>query len=228
MPEGPLLVPDACALLDVLRGAVGVRTQETSVRPFVGLAEASANGEVRFVIPELSLSGFERNLDQVTSEIVSHGRKVLDGMSLLVSGHAALPDSEGLVLSHPNPPGVADRWVTDLAGAWSRSIRVAINTWTREDRSEADTAFARGRMAGGLAPCRPGGEGFEDAEIVSCALRMAAAHDGLAIFVSSNTSDFCSRGTSEIHAELQDEFAAAGLKLAATWGAALGAIVRDG
>lgn len=227
MPDGPLLVPDACALLDVLRGGIGARPQTTSAIPFMLLVNASTDGEVRFALPELSLAGFDRNLDRVTSEVASHGRRVLEGMSLLVSGHEALPDSEGLMLPGPTPPGVADAWATDLAEAWARSIRTEIDSWVCEGRSDADTAFARDRMAGGMAPCRPGGEGFEDAEIVSCALRLAADHDGLAIFVSSNTNDFCDNGTCEVHSELEQDFAAVGLTLATNWGAAWGAVVQD-
>ena len=39
--------------------------------------------------------------------------------------------------------------------------------------------------------------------------------------------DFCESGsTSELHSDLQVEFAAAGLTLATTWGAALGSVTR--
>ena len=224
MPEAALIVPDACALLDVLRSALGQRSQTSSLVPFTRLAEAAAAGDVRFVLPELSRSGFDRNLDRVTTEVVAHGRSVLESMTRLVSGHAALPDPERLVLSGPIGPGVVENWAADLAGAWASSIRREIFGWAPEARSDADTAFARDRMASGLAPCRPGGEGFEDAEIVNCALRLAAGHAGPAIFLSSNTRDFCNSGTSTLHLELDDAFARAGLKLATTWGAALGLV----
>lgn len=64
-----LILPDACALLDVLRGALGARPQATSVLPFIRLRSSEISGKARFAVPELSVAGFDRNLESVTANV---------------------------------------------------------------------------------------------------------------------------------------------------------------
>lgn len=217
-----LLIPDTCALLDILRSCVGQRDQGTSLRPFLLVRDMVGLGEATIVVPEIVVLEWGNNVDGVRTEAEREASRCLEGVSGLVAGRQGLPPSAAMVPS-PQPHLLGKDWASGYVGAWVDVVDQLIGSARIEPKIDDDLVFGMKRSIERLPPCARPGESPHDGAVLAAALRAAGAHDGPSVFVSSNTKDFCGEDNA-LHPELTALFDSSGLSYARSWGEAFGQI----
>lgn len=220
-----LVIPDTCALLDIVRFSVGLMNGRSHLSPFERLVELQAAGGIDVAIPELVDVEFDANLDRVWRESVHSATEAIGRIEALVDGHGLLPGPSGALLGRPVLPSVDSEWANKYVESWVGVVRSVVRAARVVPTEEVDTMAAYRRSAAGRAPCPKRGEQSHDAVVVATALRVASETDLPVVFVSSNIRDFCNQdGT--LHRDLVDDFRDAGLDFARSWGDVLGRVLN--
>ncbi|MFZ6763190.1 hypothetical protein [Pseudoroseomonas sp. WGS1072] len=215
---GPILIPDTCSLLDILRAPIRPQFREDDVAAVARVltlteaAEAGATlvltGQVRRELEsnsQLVADEVERELKK-TSETV---HSILDRMAWL-SGSARHPSVSFHQVGHPQ---VGRDLLERLLAS---SIEVA-------DSTDA-MAAAGDRVARDTAPSRKGKQSYKDCLVIETTLRVAAAcrEGGVTrpiVFLTANTSDYCEGTSLRLRSPLDGQFATAGLEFQPRWAA---------
>jgi hypothetical protein len=101
------------------------------------------------------------------------------------------------------------------------------------DKDDVALSRAFDRVVDSRRPAKKGGKGAKDAAILEHAVRLvtelrSARFTGRCVFVSSNTSDFATANTMNLHPDLKPDFVPINLDYAASLNAAVALLRRDG
>lgn len=203
----PLILPDTCILLDILRSPRRDSVDARSVVSAKAIAEAvKVTGSVASVVASQVHDELSDNRETVRRETEDGLRKLqtelqrIDGWSgaLGVNGRADV--SHGL-----NAVSRCELILADWVDASLAS-----------PTTDALTGRAHRRMMQRATPARQGKDSFKDCLVVETYLAVAAelrtkGYAGQIIFASSNTAEFVERPGSQLHADIAQEFAAVGI-----------------
>ena len=204
----PLLLPDSCALLDVVRGPSRLSTAE--LRDALALlAEVTAlPAACTLLLPSLVSREVTENLPMARASLSKFIAQTNRGAALL---HDLVT-----LLSQVRDPIVpfSQTLPNELESRVNRGIQSA-SVLDREDRFDV---LGMGRAVERRRPARQGKA--KDAVIVEEALELsrmllALGHQQPRVFLTSNTADFCERGV--LHPDLDPDFGAARLLFATRW-----------
>ncbi|ABA06080.1 hypothetical protein Nwi_2827 [Nitrobacter winogradskyi Nb-255] len=206
----PLILPDTCILLDILRSPRRDNVDARSVLSAKAIAEAvKLIGSVGSVVASQVCDELSDNRGRVRQETEDGLRKLqielqrIDGWSgaLGVNGQADL--SHGL-----NAVSRCELILVD----WVDASLVAPTTDTLTGR-------AHRRMMQRATPARQGKDSFKDCLVVETYLTLAKelrvkGYTERIVFASSNTAEFIERPGSQLHADIAQEFAVVGIEYA--------------
>ena len=213
----PALIPDTCALLDIIRlpirsDPVRMRRELAAVQQIVVAASSSAPELRVYIAPQVlrewaeNLPGVLKQANDTTAQWVSQGARFAEAQ---VHFSLAVVD----IQSH----GSLGSLFAALEALALAILSVAIVI----DEDDAALIRAMRRVSMAVAPARKGGQA-SDCMIVEHALSVSAiltTHPTAprAVFLSSNTSDYCDAGSSSLRPPLDADFAASRLAFATTW-----------
>ncbi|WP_419900253.1 PIN domain-containing protein [Roseomonas sp. USHLN139] len=215
---GPILIPDTCSLLDILRAPIRPQFHKNdmdAVARLLTLTEAVESGATLVLTGQVRRE-LESNTQPVIDEVERELRKtsetvhsILERMAWL-SGSAPHPSVSFHQVGHPQ----VGRDLLDRLLA--RSLEVM-------DSNEA-MAAAGERVAMDVAPSRKGKQSYKDCLVIETTLRVAAAcrEGGVRrpiVFLTANTSDYCEGTSLRLRPPLDGQFAAAGLEFQPRWAA---------
>lgn len=210
----PVLIPDTCALLDLVR--VPVRESFTTHDGAAALALLALveSGRIAVVVPEKVQSEYADNVAKVHGETANTLERMVDAIEKMLIrlksiGAAALPEPPAVKAFANTGRTLADRF---LAHA------VSIEAGAEEQLK------AFNRQVTATRPAQKGKESHGDYLITETNLALArrlkeAGHPGPFLFVSSNVDDYCIPG-SRLAPPLDEEFQTVGLAFACRWAAA--------
>jgi hypothetical protein len=194
----PVLVLDSCILLDIVRAPLRNKADEVRVaRQFLASVRKTPK-----TIHILVASPTPTEWNDHIGEAVTDCTTAVNGCNAVASicGHMALPGVAFLPAAVLNLPTLLRQLAADLLAA-----AVTI------DHNAAAMRRAVDRMIASTHPVKPGGKGAKDSVILEHAVEMTsklrtAGFHGDCIFVSSNTRDFASPGSTSLHAQLASAF----------------------
>lgn len=208
----PLILPDTCILLDILRSPRRDNVDAHSVNSAKTIVESiSVTGTVASLIANQVLDEFNDNKDKVRTETEDSLRKLQTELTRINGWSAAL-----------GVAGMAN--MTHGLGALSQ-CDVLASKWfacsIHEPTTDELTGRAHRRMMQRITPARMGKDSFKDCLVVETHLKVARelrAQNFVApiVFASSNTAEFVERPGSQLHADIAQEFETLGIVYART------------
>lgn len=215
---GPILIPDTCSLLDILRAPIRPQFRKddvAAVSRLLALTEAAEAGATLVVTGQVRRE-LSSNTQPVVDEVQRELRKTSEAVHSILDRMAWLGASTRqpfVSLHEVGHPQVGRDLLERLLGG---SIEVT-------DSGEAMMA-AGDRVAKDMAPSRKGKQSYKDCLVIETALRVAAAcrEGGVTrpiVFLTANTSDYCEGTSLRLRSPLDEQFAAAGLEFQPRWAA---------
>lgn len=218
----PVLIPDTCALLDLVRVPIRETFTQSDGDAALALLALAEAGRITVAVPERVRTEFGENIEKVHGETANALEKIVDALEgmfvrLVSIGAAPLPPPPAIKTFSGNGRALADRLL-------ARAVFF--------DGGDEERLNAANRMARAVRPALKGKDSFGDCLITECSLSLtrrlkAAGHEQPILFVSSNVADYCIT-RSKLAPPLDDEFQAADLAFACRWAAASWLARRDG
>jgi hypothetical protein len=195
----PVLFLDACILLDIVRAPLRNKASEVQfAREFLGSVRKTPKTVHLLIAPPIQTE-WNDNIATTVNDCTT----AVNGCNAVASicGHMALPAVPSLPAAVLNLPTMLRQLSADLLAAC-----VTI------DHNAAAMRRAVDRIIAYTHPVqRPHSKGAKDSIILEHAVEMtarlrAASFTGICLFVSSNTTDFAIRGSTNLHAQLAPVF----------------------
>lgn len=217
----PVLIPDACALLDLVRAPAWERFSEEDGRAAVGLLAMAETGELAVAVPQQALAEYEANLSSVRERTSADLGKMAEAVGRTFARMRSI--GEPLVPDAPDLSRFAEAGLPLAERMIARAV-----TFVAGDEEERK---ALRRLLRTIPPAQKGKASQGDCLIVESSLRLAASlrdagHSGPVVFLSSNVHDYCTAGSGgRLAPPLDVEFPDARLGYACRW-AATGLLAR--
>jgi len=208
----PIVLPDTCILLDILRSPRRESTDTRSVEAARAIAEAvKVAGRVGSVVASQVQVELGNNRGNVLQDAKDGLRKLqaelqrIDGWSIALGVNGQADVSHGMSAITQCEPILDD---------WAAHSLIAPTT-------DALTGLAYQRMMRRVTPARQGKDSFKDCLVVETYLAVsgelrAKGYNGIIVFASSNTAEFVEKPGSQLHADIAQEFTALGIVYART------------
>ena len=208
--NAPLILPDTCILLDILRSPRRENIDAQSIRSAQAILEAiKPSGTIASVIAGQVSDELNDNKAGVLKDTGDSLRKLqtelhrINGWSQIlgVAGHADMTHGLNAVAS-------CDAILTE----WVDSSFLVGTT-------DELTGFAHRRMMQRITPAKLGKDSFKDCLVVETYLKLAKdirarGHSATIVFASSNTAEFIERPSSQLYGDIASEFTALGIEYA--------------
>lgn len=206
----PLVLPDTCILLDILRS------------PRRDTVDARAVACAKIILEALTQSGVAASviagqvIDELDDNRSNVGKDTEDGLQRLQT-------ELDRINAWSAELGVAGQ--VDISHGMTAAARCAdiLDTWLAASVRLATTDELAGRAHRRLMQCRTparrGKDSFKDCLVVETYLDIArvlrdGGHTAAIVFASSNTAEFVNRPGSALHQDIAEEFAAVGIDYA--------------
>lgn len=206
----PLILPDTCILLDILRSPRRYSVDARSIMSAKAIAEAvKVTGSVASVVANQVHDELGDNLPAVRQETEDGLRKLQTELQRIDGWTGALGVNGRTDVSHGlNAVSRCELILSDWVDASLAS-----------PTTDALTGRAHRRMMQRATPARQGKDSFKDCLVVETYLALASElraknYTGKIIFASSNTAEFIERPGSQLHTDIAQEFAAVGIEYA--------------
>lgn len=204
----PVLLPDTCILLDLLRSPRRENVDETAVLAAKAIRDAVVESEViGCVIAEQVRKELNDNLETVREETNSKFRKLKDELARIDRWSEALGQESQTEISHfLTCVPVAESIMSDI-------VTTSLTQITTEDIN----LRAMGRVMAPRTPAKLGKDSTKDCVVIESYLDVATSlrslgHTGDIVFASSNTKEFLSGTPRILNADIAAEFAALGIQ----------------
>jgi hypothetical protein len=213
-PGGAALFPDTCALLDIVRlpircGAAQIRRELAAIARVIAAATSSPARLTILIAPPIATE-WKENIGNVAAETDRAAKQWLERGEQFAEVQGS---------AHSVPVRACASFLS--VGAWLRSLAESILACSIEiEPDDAAMARAMRRVSLAQAPARKG-EQAKDCMIIEHVLAAAGqfcsiAPRGAAVFLSSNTADYCETATT-LRQPLSADFPQAGLQFANQW-----------
>lgn len=204
----PVLLPDTCILLDLLRSPRRENVDGKAMLAGKSIRDGIVESEmIGCVIAEQVRNELNDNLTTVREDTNSSLGKLRDEIARIDKWSEALGEASQTQIGHflTRVP-VAEGVMTDILGA-------ALTHATTPDL----TYRAITRVTQRRTPAKLGKDSTKDCVVVESYLEVATmlralGHTGNIVFASSNTTEFLSGTPRTLNADIENEFAALGIK----------------
>jgi hypothetical protein len=194
----PILFLDSCSLLDIVRAPLRDKASEVrSARRFLQAVQKRPR-TVHLLIASPTPTEWNDHIAEAMADCTT----AVNACNAVASvcGHLALPAVAELPAAVLHMPTILRKLSADLLAAC-----VAI------DHSAAAMERAIARIINSTHPAKASGRGAKDSVILEHAVETtgklrARRFTGICLFVSSNTTDFAVKGSTDLHAQLAPAF----------------------
>lgn len=210
LAQVPLILPDTCILLDILRSPRRDTVDARSVVSAKAIVEAlSVTGSVASVVAKQVHDELTDNRADVRQDTIDGLNKLKAELQRIDGWSGALGVNGQADVSHALNAVVQCELIL---GDW---VAASLETPTTDEL----TGRAHRRMMQRATPARQGKDSFKDCLVVETYLALAATlraknYTGRIVFASSNTLEFIERPGSKLHVDIAQEFGAVGIEYA--------------
>ena len=198
----PVLLPDTCILLDVIRSPLRVTADAKAIQATQLLISAiSETGNVGCIVARQVFDEHQENKGNVISETTNELKELQDKIKRIDGWCSALGLPSHTDISHylgriSLVDGLVKKWI-------SGSIIV--------ETTDQIAGNAHRRVMEPKTPARPGKEAFKDCVVIETYLQAARdlrkqGHKDRIVFASSNTKEFVERPSSSLKPDIAAEF----------------------
>lgn len=212
----PILVPDTCALLDLIRATHRQNIKHAYCNRAKGLLQLAraTPPTLTLLTCDVIIEEFHRNVVQVRNEADSSAGKLYEAYEHFLKVHEVFAGAA----EHTAP---TRSWFIAQNALGSTLASDLISASTSHLATDDDHTRATRRVRSATPPSKRGKDSTADCIVTEFVLRLAATLPAPAksvVFLSSNTADYCDG--SGLIPQIQTEFDAAGVRFARNWGEA--------
>jgi hypothetical protein len=215
----PLLLPDTCSLLDLMRDPArdDIRPANAKAAQRILKRATKIPASLLLSFPEQVLKELADNQEKIREETqnkISKLNEALKQVSQAFAVHDLPLQLNGLDLRVHNFPDAADKFVQNI-----------ISTAVKFHPTEETMRKVMARISQSLAPNHRGGQ-YKDCIVIESNFELvrvlrARGHDKKIVFLTTNVSDYSAgRGSIGVHPDLAAEFEALKIEYATNFGLA--------
>jgi hypothetical protein len=215
----PLLLPDTCSLLDLMRDPAREDIHPANAKAAQRLLRQAAESPVNLslCLPEQVLKELADNQGMIREETqkkIAKTNEALKRVSEAYAVHGLSLQMTGVDLRAHDFPSIANQFVEDIKSA-------AVKFQPTDETMRK----AMARIAHGLAPNHRGGQ-YKDCIVIESNFELvrvlrARGFEEKVVFLTTNVSDYSAeRGTIKVHADLVAEFETLQIEYATSFGLA--------